>query len=342
VIVPTRNEQSSIERCIESIRRQDYPPDRMEIIIVDGMSDDRSPEILTALANADPRVKLLSNPVRIVPSSLNLAIRAARGDVIARVDAHTTLEPDYLSVGVELLERTGACNVGGPMVSTGGGRVGNAIAAAMRSRLGIGAYFHFATEESDCDTVYMGMWPRQVFEEVGLFDEELVRNQDDEHSYRLRKNGGRVIVSPRMRSSYQNRNSWRKLASQFFQYGLWKVRVLQKHPAQMSVRHFVTPAFILVVVAGLALSPWYGAAGLCAAAAVLVYLGALTVAGCAQGGGFGHALRSAAAMLVIHQAWGFGFLVGLSRFARRWFMPETAAQLLERRPGERALLREGV
>lgn len=328
VIVPARNESVWIQRCLGSIMEQDYPRDRMEIIVVDGMSDDDSPAILRSLTEADERIVLLSNPARIVPSSLNMALRIARGEIIARVDAHTTLESDYLSAGVELLERTGASNVGGPMVSIGGGPAADAIAAAMGSRLGIGAYFHYATEEAECDTVYMGMWPRRVFEEVGLFDEELVRNQDDEHSYRVRKRGGRVIVSPRMRSRYQNRDSWPKLAKQFFQYGLWKVRVLQKHPGQMSARHFVPPFFLAGLAAGVLLSPWLTGLGSAVLGAGLAYLFVLVVAGLSHGGGVLQGLRTATAMLIIHQAWGLGFLVGMVRFAKRWFVSESDAELL--------------
>ena len=120
----------------------------------------------------------------------------------------------------------------------------DAVAVATSSRLGVGSYFHYGTEEREVDTVYLGMWPRSVFERVGLFDEELVRNQDDEFNYRLRKAGGRVLLTPRMRSWYQNRQSLVHLLRQYYQYGQWKVRVLQKHPRQMSWRHFVPPLFV--------------------------------------------------------------------------------------------------
>jgi glycosyltransferase involved in cell wall biosynthesis len=317
-MIPMRNEAGWIERCLESVLAQDWPRDRMEVLVVDGMSDDRSYEIITSMAARDTRIRVLRNPARIVPSSLNRAIEAARGDVIARVDAHTLLDRDYLSVGVDVLARTGAQNVGGPMVSIGGGKVGDAVATAMASRFGIGAYFHFASEERDVDTVYMGMWPRKVFTDVGMFDEELVRNQDDEFNYRIRKNGGRIVVSPRMRSRYQNRQSWRKLAKQFYQYGLWKVRVLQKHPAQMSVRHFVPPAFDAAVLAGLAAG---GSARILAAAALAVYLVFMSAVA-TRIGHAGTRLRTLLALIIIHHAWGFGFLVGLLRFAGRWFKPE--------------------
>ena len=324
VVIPMRNESGWIDRCLGSVLAQDWPAQRMEILVVDGMSDDGSYEKVLAMAASDPRIRVFRNPSRIVPSSLNIAIEAARGDIIARVDAHTVLEPDYLRRGVEVLARTRADNVGGPMVSVGGGITGDAIATAMRSRFGIGAYFHFARDEREADTVYMGMWLRDVFSRVGLFDEELVRNQDDEFSYRIRKAGGRIVVTPVMRSRYQNRTSWRALAKQFYEYGLWKVRVLQRHPTQMSARHFVPPAFDAFVLCGLATG---GAPRLAAAGALVVYGAVVLMVGAAEAES-GRRLRTSAALAILHHAWAMGFLVGLFRFAPRWFKPERPARRL--------------
>jgi glycosyltransferase involved in cell wall biosynthesis len=296
----------------------------MEVVVVDGMSNDRSVDVVAAAAHRDSRIRILHNPACIVPSSLNLAIESARGDVIVRVDAHTLLDPDYIRTGIEILARTGAENVGGPMVSIGGGKVGDAIATAMESPFGIGAYFHFASEEREVDTVYMGMWPREVFAKVGLFDEELVRNQDDEFNYRIRKAGGRIVVSPGMRSRYQNRQSWRSLAKQFYQYGLWKVRVLQKHPAQMSWRHFVPPAFDAAAILGLVVG---GVPRKLAVAGFAIYLLAMAIVA-ARAGRAGARLRTLVALALIHHAWAAGFLVGLVRFAGRWFRRERPVRRL--------------
>ena len=321
VIVPMRNEALWLDRCLDAILTQDYPRDRTEVLVVDGMSDDGTYERLCERAAADPRLRILRNPALIVPTGLNLAIQAARGEVVARVDAHTEIAPDYLRVGVEILARTGADNVGGPMVKLGGGPVGDAIAGAMSSRFGIGSYFQFAAAEREADTVYMGMWPRKVLERVGLFDEELVRNQDDELSYRIRKSGGRILVSPAMRSRYQNRQSWRRLARQFFEYGVWKVRVLQKHPRQMSVRHFVPPAFDAAVLVGLVSAP-LGVHGPAFAACALLGYGAV-VAGVAWAEERpGRRARYALALAIIHHAWAIGFLVGMARFAGQWLREE--------------------
>jgi hypothetical protein len=233
-------------------------------------------------------------------------------------------------VGVETLRRTGADNVGGPMRAVGGGRFGDAVATATSSRFGIGSYFHFGTSERAVDTVYLGMWPRRVFERVGLFDEELVRNQDDELSYRIRKAGGRILLTPAMRSWYQNRQSPRHLARQYFQYGLWKIRILQKHPWQMSWRHFVPPGFVaaLIVLAflALALAPARAALGALAATYGGAVLGISVVHSLRRG--LAACLATASAFVLIHVFWGAGFLVGLFKFAGRWWRPEPMPRTL--------------
>ena len=321
VVIPMRNEAGHIHACIDSVLAQDYPAERLEVIVVDGESDDGSLDVLRRYGR---RLRVLRNPSRIVPTAMNIGIRAARGEIIARVDAHTVLAPSYLRTGVETLQRTGADNVGGPMHAVGGGRVGAAIARAMASRFGIGAYFHFATADREVDTVYMGMYPRTVFERIGLFDEELVRNQDDELNYRLRKAGGRVFVTTRMLSRYQNRQSFKMLARQFFQYGLWKIRVLQKHPRQMSLRQFVPPLFVGTLVATAALSPWLTAAAGLFLAAIVAYGVAVTLATVRAVGRheWGLAPVVLVAFATMHLSWGCGFLLGAVRFAGRWFSAE--------------------
>ncbi|MDX2166742.1 MAG: glycosyltransferase family 2 protein [Deltaproteobacteria bacterium] len=332
VVIPMRNEAASIGALLESVLAQDYPADRLEVLVVDGDSDDGSAAVVDAVAARDPRVRRLQNPKRIVPPALNIAIRAARGTIIARVDGHTRLAPDYLRIGVETLARSGADNVGGRMDAVGGGWFGDAVADATASPAGVGSYFHFGTEERDVDTVYLGMWPRSVFERVGLFDEELVRNQDDEFNYRLRKLGGRVRLNPAMRSWYQNRQDVAHLLRQYYQYGQWKVRVLQKHPAQMSWRHFVPPAF----VAGMALlailaAEWTPFAWLLRAVTAL-YLVLIAAAAWRQSRarGLRGVLGTGVALICVHVAWGAGFLSGLIRFADRWRQPEQAPPRLER------------
>jgi hypothetical protein len=195
----------------------------------------------------------------------------------------------------------------------------------MQSRFGIGAYFHYGTEEREVDTVYLGMWPRQVFARIGLFDEELVRNQDDELNYRLRKLGGRVVLAPTMRSSYQNRQSLARLARQFFEYGEWKVRVLQKHPRQMSWRHFVPPAFVaaLLLASAAAVVRLPGADVLASTLTATYGIAVLAVGRrVAADRGLSAWLAVASAFIIMHVAWGSGFLLGLLRHGARWWQGE--------------------
>jgi succinoglycan biosynthesis protein ExoA len=325
VVIPMRNEAGSIAACLDSVLAQDYPPERFDVLVVDGDSSDDSARVIGEYARRTGRVRLLHNPRRIVPTALNVAIRAARGDVLMRVDGHTRLATDYMRVGVDTWRRTGADNVGGPMVAVGGGRIGDAIAIATSSRFGIGSYFHFGRAEAEVDTVYMGMWPRSVFERVGLFDEEMVRNQDDEFNYRLRKAGGRIVMNPAMRSTYQNRQTLKAMAKQFAQYGFWKVRVLQKHPAQMSVRHFVPPAFVLALLGAVLLAPWVRGMAVLGALLALAYTGTVLAisASLVRGSARARLLPVAAAFVTLHLSWGAGFVVGLFRFAGRWFRPES-------------------
>lgn len=332
VVIPMRNEAAHIGRCLDSVLAQDYPADRLEVIAVDGDSDDDSAAVLRSYGT---RVRVLRNPARIVPTAMNIGISAARGAIVARLDAHTVLAPDYLRIGVETLQRTAADNVGGPMIAVGGGAFGAAVALAMASRFGIGAHFHFATQDREVDTVYMGMYARAVFERIGLFDEELVRNQDDELNYRLRKHGGRIWLTTRMRSQYQNRQSLKTLARQFFQYGLWKVRVLQKHPRQMSPRQFVPPLFVLALVGSALLAPWSTLAAWAFAGVVGAYAGALTMAALtvARQSGWRPFPLVALAFATMHLSWGAGFLVGLLRFGHRWLADEPSPPRLRSASG---------
>ncbi|MBI3782301.1 MAG: glycosyltransferase family 2 protein [Deltaproteobacteria bacterium] len=321
VVIPMRNEAVHIDRCLDSVLAQEYPPERLEVIVVDGESDDDS---LRVLAGYGSRIRVLTNPSRIVPGAMNIGIRAAHGEIICRVDAHTVLDPDFVRIGVETLQRTGADNVGGPMVSVGGGRWGDAIALAMSSRFGIGSYFHFASADREVDTVYMGMFPKRVFERIGLFDEELVRDQDDELNYRLRKSGGRIFLTMRMRSRYQNRQSVRALARQFFQYGWWKIRVLQKHPKQMSLRQFVPALFILSLLGSAIVSLFCPPAVLLLLVALVAYGAAASAAAAvvAQRNGWSLFVPLLATFATMHFSYGSGFLLAIFRFADRWFASE--------------------
>lgn len=249
IILPIRNESRHIARTLESILAQDYPAEQMDILVVDGMSNDGTRQIVSEFAQRESRVHLLDNPQRIVPTAMNKGIRAARGAIIVRVDGHTVIERDYVRRCVEALSTTGADNVGGPMRAASDTWIGKAIVLATSSPFGVGgARFHYAETPGWVDTVYMGAYRREVFERIGLFDEELVRNQDDEFNFRLTQAGGKIWLDPQIRSTYFSRSTLRGLWKQYFEYGLWKVRVIQKHRRPASWRHLVPAAFVLALL----------------------------------------------------------------------------------------------
>ena len=246
IVVPCRNERDQIETAIRSILAQETPPGGFEVVVADGMSDDGTRSILSKLAKEDSRIRIVDNPGGIVSTGLNVAIRLARGRTIIRMDAHTSYAPDYVRQCIELLAETAADNVGGPWVAQGQGRVGRAIAAAFQSSFATGgARGHDPNYSGPVDTVYLGCWPREVFERIGMFDEELVRNQDDEFNLRLVRSGGKIWQSTKIRSWYHPRETLRQLFSQYVQYGYWKARVMQKHKLPASLRHVVPACFIL-------------------------------------------------------------------------------------------------
>ncbi len=257
VVIPTRDEQATIAACLDAVLGQDYPAERMEVLVVDGRSTDRTRAIVGECAAADraARVRLLDNPRAITPVALNIGIRAARGAIVARVDGHTIIAPDYLRRCVDALRETNADNVGGLMRPRGRGYTGDCIALATGSRFGIGdSRFHYDETGGAVDTVYLGCFRRAIFARVGLFDESLVHNQDDELNDRIVAAGGCVWLDPRIRSTYYNRASWRSLGRQYYGYGYWKVRVLRRHPRALRARHLAPAALVAGLGASAALT----------------------------------------------------------------------------------------
>jgi succinoglycan biosynthesis protein ExoA len=245
IILPCRNEQGYIQASIQSALDQDLPAGELEILVADGMSTDGTREHLDRMAALHPRIRVLDNPGRIVSTGLNAAIRVARGEFIVRMDAHTNYAPDYVRQCLDVLRETGADNVGGPMRTTARTYMEKAIRAVFHSRFAVGgARSHQEDFEGWVDTVIYGCWRKSLFERVGLFDEELVRNQDDEHNLRIVRSGGRIYQSPRIRSEYHVRGSLAALFRQYMQYGYWKVLVIKKHQLPASFRHLVPGTFV--------------------------------------------------------------------------------------------------
>jgi glycosyltransferase involved in cell wall biosynthesis len=322
IIMAVRNEASFIARSLAAVLAQDYPSTRTEIIIADGGSNDGTRRIIETLQAEHSNLFLIDNPGKIVSCGLNLALRQVKGEVVVRIDGHCEIAPDYVSRCVAHLLADEVDCVGGPVTTVGETYTARVIAAAMSSTFGVGgSTFRVAGEvPAFVDTVPFPGFLRQTIERIGPFDEELVRNQDDEYSYRLRKNGGRILLTPDIHSRYHSRASLRRLGKQYFEYGFWKVRVLQKHPRQMSGRQFVPPLFVLTLLLLLATAPLFVTGKLLLAIGVLAYALVNFCAAVFVGRRSGWALLPflPLAFATIHIAYGLGFLVGMLRFWKRW------------------------
>ncbi len=317
LILPIRNEARYIAQCLDAVVAQDYPRDKIEILVVDGMSHDGTRDVVAQFSARDARIRLIDNPERIVPTALNRGIRVARGDVIIRVDGHAVIAPDYVRRCIDDLAVVDADCVGGAISTVGQTWIARAIAIAQSSPFGVGsAVFRYARQAQFVDTLAFGAYRREVFERLGLFDEELVRNQDDEFNFRLTRAGGKIWLDPQIHSTYFSRATLRGLWKQYFEYGFWKVRVIQKHRQPASWRHLVPVTFVLAL--GLSLSAsvvlqsilWF-------AGVILPY--ALASLGSAAWLSLRNGVRYfpvlPLAFATMHLAYGLGFLAGLLRFA---------------------------
>jgi succinoglycan biosynthesis protein ExoA len=317
IIIPCRNEAQYIESCVRSILAQEAPGVDFEVLVADGMSDDGTRDILARLADIDPRLRIVDNPQQIVSTGLNLGIRAARGSVIVRIDVHTKYARDYLSQCLSVLRETGADNVGGPWVARGEGLIGEAVATAFQSRFAMGGgKAHDPNYEGTVDTVYLGCWPRQVFDRIGLFDEELVRSQDDEFNLRLLRAGGKIWQSPRIKSWYRSRESLGEVFRQWAQYGYWKIRVIQKHKLPASVRQIVPGGFLLCCGIGFITSVWWPPAMLGWLSLATLYAACNIIASFLTAAGQGWKLFPILPIVFAcyHFGHGYGFLRGILDF----------------------------
>jgi succinoglycan biosynthesis protein ExoA len=334
IIVACRNEMRSIREFLNSVAEQDMGRWTWEALIADGISDDGTREILDTFSSQHRNIRILTNRGRLVSTGLNAAIIEARGRIIMRLDAHTHYASDYCQRCVETLERTGAANVGGPARTRSEGAQARAIAAAYHSPFSTGgARFHQPDFEGFVDTVPYGCWRRETFDQIGLFDETLVRNQDDEFNLRLLRAGGKIWQSPAIVSWYSPRATIRALFLQYFQYGYWKVAVIQKHRLPGSWRHLVPAGFVLASI----LPPLIVAAAAIARTRLifdwacltwLIFVGLYAVgnvtasAMAARRSGIETLVYLPAVFAAFHFSYGLGFLVGI-----RHFVPQTPAKI---------------
>lgn len=316
IAMPCRDEERYIEACIRAAQAQDWPRDRLEILVADGMSMDSTREILARLAAEDPRIQLVDNPARIQAAGLNECIRRARGEVVVRMDVHADYGSDFVRSCVRVLERTGADNVGGAARPKARTFFQRCVAAALSSPLGIGGSKYRTTDhEGWVESVWPGAFRRGVFERVGLFDPKAVTNEDAELNQRIIDAGGRVYLSRDIRVHYYPRESMRALARQYFKYGQGRARTLLKHRRFLSWRPALPFLWLVGEAALLATSPWHPIGGWSLAGYALATGAEAVRVGRHEGP---LAVPVVCAIFpVLHVSHGAGFAAGLVKYALR-------------------------
>jgi len=316
VVMPVLNEERHLEEAVGRVLDQDYPGD-LEVVLAIGPSKDRTQEIADKLAEKDHRISIVPNPTGKTPAALNVGIAHAKHDILVRVDGHGALTDGYITRAVEVLEESGADNVGGVMAAEGRTPTEMAVACAYRSRLGLGAStFHQGGTAGPADTVYLGVFRRAALERVGGFDETMHRAQDWELNYRLRTTGHKIWFSPELRVTYRPRSTLRALAQQMYDTGTWRRELVRRHPETANARYLAPPLAVLGVLAGSCL----GLLGVLFDSRLLRmgflapagYLGLIIGGSVVTGRPMSAAarLRLPLVLAATHLSWGAGFLIG--------------------------------
>lgn len=254
VICPIYNEEKYIAQFLDSLLRQDYPQDDLEILLVDGMSKDKTRDIVAAYTAQYPFIRLIDNPEKIVPYAMNRGIEAAQGDVIMRLDAHASYQPDYFSVLVNGLRRLKAENVGTVCKTDVLNKTPKtlAIREVLGNKFGVGnsTFRTGIDKEQEVDTVPFGCWPKEVFEKYGKYDVRLVRNQDIELNKRIKRGGGKIYILPDTYCTYLARETWGALAKNNYGNGKWNILTVwyTKMFSSLSIRHFIPLLFVLSLI----------------------------------------------------------------------------------------------
>jgi glycosyltransferase involved in cell wall biosynthesis len=307
LVMAVLDEERHLHASVDAALRQDYPAE-LELVIALGPSRDATDRIAAELAAADPRIRLVHNPSGRTPAGLNRAVAATRFPIVARVDGHAILPPGYLRTAVELLERTGADNVGGIMAAEGVTLFERAVAVAMTSKLGVGpAPFHHGGREGPADTVYLGVFRRETLLDLGGYDESFIRAQDWELNYRIRQRGGLVFFTPDLQVTYRPRGSARALAKQYFNYGRWRRTLIRRHPGSVNLRYLAPPLTMVAIAAGLVAATRGRRWGLMPAAGYTTGIVAGSVV-TGRSAPPGVRLRLPFVYATMHGAWALGFL----------------------------------
>ena len=305
VILPILNEERDLSDCISAILQQKYDG-KLEVILALGPSTDNTNQIANTLAQADSRIKLVDNPTGKTAAALNLAIAAASSEIICRIDGHAEISDTYIKTAVEVMMQTGAVNVGGLMNASADRGFQSVVATAMRSRIGVGAAkFHTGGEAGAADTVYLGTFKKSAILQAGGFDEKYIRAQDWELNHRLRLNGGVIWFDPRLVVTYRPRDTFRKLAKQYFEYGRWRRAVSREHKGTVNYRYLAPPIALVINLLSLMLGLLLNSVLFLP---VIIYLVAIILSSLFIGKTLYQKLTLPLVLITMHMSWGFGFV----------------------------------
>lgn len=319
VICPIYNEEKHIKSCLQSLFKQDYPHDKMELILVDGMSCDGTREIIKQTIERgghDVRIRLVDNSKRIAASAMNIGIRCAEGDFIIRIDAHASYPENYISRLIYAMQTYDVENAGGECrtLSGAGTHMARGISVALSTRFGMGtSYFRIGSDKMRyVDTVPFGCFRRELFDRIGLFDETLVRNQDDEFNGRIIRSGGKILLLPDIVVDYYGRTTLLSTWKMFYQYGFFKPKVAKKLGKPMTIRQFVPPFFVLTLLVSLLLIPFFPIYSICVLGAVIgLWLIAAVISASRHAKAVKVGLCAVVAYFTVHVAYGLGYIVGI-------------------------------
>lgn len=311
-VMPVLNEEAHLRTAVTSIfEQQGIDQSQIEVILAIGPSTDRTKAIAEELKAQYP-VTIVANPTGKTPAGLNLAIKAAKNEVVVRVDAHSQLSPDYTKVALEVLNSTGAANVGGVMKAVGLSPFQQAVAFAYGSRFGLGGgSYHVGGSAGPSDSVYLGVFRREILEKLGGFNEKMHRGQDWELNLRIRESGEQVWFDPRLEVTYYPRSSLERLARQFFDTGAWRAHLTKAHINRANLRYFAPPLLVIATAAGLVgfFAGVLGLLGLIPLVSYLIGVGLISLTSSSLN--IKEKLALLIALPTMHFSWGSGFIAGL-------------------------------
>lgn len=314
IVIPTYNEQDNIGNCLDSILNQNYDLSLIDIVIVDGHSSDDTITKIKSYQEKFPNISLLENPVRKTPTSLNIGIKESKGEIIIILGAHASIDKDFILYNNKYLTELNLKVTGGTQINLGFNLTQKAIGWAMENPFGIGsAPYRWSRKEQFVDTVVYAAYRRELFDEIGYFEENFSIAEDAELNWRIRKAGHKIFFSPNIKSYYHPRKTVKKFIQQMFRYGILRVNMFKKHKSAVKITHMVPPAFVLTLIVLFVLtvfsnlSPVY----LISVLAFYFFVNLLSVSVKATKENYKFIPLISILIFALHFSWGLGFIVGL-------------------------------